>query len=82
MCRSVLTQWVIQPAPLITVTNCLAKRVLARLTLIIVKYLVCYKTCMQVAYLYSAIAAVEDVDALLGICLVNDQVTVAGVVLH
>lgn len=37
---------------------------------------------MQVAYLYSAIAAVEDVDALLGICLVNDQVTVAGVVLH
>lgn len=33
------------------------------------------------AYLYSAIAAVEDVDALLGICLVEDKAAVAGVVL-
>lgn len=33
-------------------------------------------------YLDSTVAAVEDVDTLLGICLVYDQVAVAAVVLY
>ena len=34
------------------------------------------------AYLYSTVTAIEDVDTLLGICLVYDQVAVASVVLY